>query len=222
VAKVVRRRASIEVLHALAPFGDDWSGEPEVWVCEPTDAAFVLGSRQAPAIVDADACARAGLSIVRRRSGGGAVLVRPDAVCWIDLVLPHGVAPDDVRGSMIWAGERWLESLAPVIPDVGVTVHRGGLIGTPWSDLVCFAGIGPGELILADVKLVGLSQRRSRDGLRIQGLVHRAPIVDDLAALIVAPQPDVPLLPPAIVPALGEAGAVEALAARLVQRITFP
>ena len=106
MARVITRPATVAELHGLDPFVDRPGGEPvtgpEVWICEPTDAAIVLGSRQSPDLVDADACRAAGLEIVRRRSGGGAVLLRPDAVVWIDVVLPHGVAPDDVRGSMVW------------------------------------------------------------------------------------------------------------------------
>jgi hypothetical protein len=39
---------------------------------------------------------------------------------------------------------------------------------------VCFAGRGPGEVITADGrKLLGLSQRRTRNWIRLQCLVHR-------------------------------------------------
>ena len=83
-----------------------------MWWCDVTDSAIVLGSRQGIETVDAARCRQAGLSVVRRRSGGGAVILEPDAVAWIDVVLPHGVAPDDIRGSMVWVGERWRSALA--------------------------------------------------------------------------------------------------------------
>jgi lipoate-protein ligase A len=216
VARVVPRRGTVAELHALDPFRDGAPDEPAVWSCEPTDAAVVLGSRQRPELLDAAACARSGLSIVRRRSGGGMVVVRPESMCWLDVVVPHGVAPDDVRGSMVWAGERWLDALTPLLDTTEAVVHRGGLVCTPWSDLVCFAGTGPGEVLLAGAKLVGLSQRRTRHGLRIQGLVHRAPTVDDVAGLISAPRPDAPLPPPARLAALD----VAHLASRLAERLT--
>ena len=44
-----------------------------------------------------------------------------------------------------------------------------------WSSRVCFAGIGPGEVVGAATdgrKLVGLSQRRTRRGARLQSAVH--------------------------------------------------
>ena len=68
---------------------------------------------------------------------------------------------------------------------VGTEVHGGGLICTPWCSLVCFAGLGPGEVTLGGAKLVGISQRRTRAGARFQCAVHRrwdpVAVVDALA-----------------------------------------
>ena len=36
---------------------------------------------------------------------------------------------------------------------------------TPWSARVCFAGLGPGEVTVEGRKVVGLSQRRTREGV---------------------------------------------------------
>lgn len=191
VSPVVRQVGSVAELHALDPFAGGPPEGPVVWWCDPIDSAIVLGSRQTPDLLDADACARDGLSIVRRRSGGGAVLIRRAEMVWLDLVLPHGVAPDDVRGSMVWAGERWLEALGR--PD-GVEVHDGGMVCNAWSGLVCFAGIGPGEVVVGDRKLVGLSQRRTRHGLRVQGMVHLAE--PDPSGLFATDLPEQPLVPP--------------------------
>ena len=52
--------------------------------------ALVLGSAQRDDVVDADACAAAGVEVVRRRSGGGAVLLLPGEVTWLDVVVPAG------------------------------------------------------------------------------------------------------------------------------------
>ena len=219
MTRFVHRRATVAELHGLRPFDDGAPDATEVWWCDPSDAAVALGSRQRPEMLDLAACARAGLGVTRRRSGGGAVVVRPREVCWIDLVVPAGVAPDDVRGSMVWAGERWREALAPWLAGHDVSVHREGLLCTPWSDLVCFAGVGPGELLAGDAKLVGLSQRRNRDGLRIQGMVHVAPPSDDASRLWVVDHPTGEPPEPAALPALAEPGAIEHLAHRLADLI---
>lgn len=218
MARVISRTATVAELHALDPFvdrdGDDPVDGPEVWICEPTDAAIVLGSRQTPDLVDGDACRGAGLAVVRRRSGGGVVLLRPDAVVWIDVVLPHGVAPDDVRGSMVWIGERWGEVLG-ALGHGPLTVHDGGMVCTPWSDLVCFAGVGPGEVLVDGRKFLGLSQRRNRHGLRIQGTLYRRPVTGEIPSLLAAPMPDLGLVEPHWDPSLDAAELAAELAGRL-------
>ena len=189
---VDERHDTAEVLHGADPFADGPVAEPEVWICDPVRPAIVLGSRQTAEVLDPDRVAATGLDVVRRRSGGGAVLLRPEAIVWIDLVVPHGVAPDDVRGSMIWAGECWRDALVSAgAESARLHVHRGGMECTPWSGLVCFAGLGPGEIIVDGRKLVGLSQRRTRHGLRIQGQIHRRSILDEMRALFSVDTPSV-------------------------------
>lgn len=142
--------------------------ERAVWVCEPTGPALVLGSTQRDEVVDAVACRRAGIDVVRRRSGGGAVLVGPDGL-WVDVLLPRGDPrwDDDVARAFLWLGRAWAAALG----DLGVhaAVHEGGLCTTRWSRLVCFGGLGTGEVVdPAGAKLVGIAQRRTRAGARFQ------------------------------------------------------
>lgn len=186
---VAEQRRSVGALHGLDPFADGVVAEPVLWWCLPERPAVVLGSRQTPDLLDLAACADLGLEVVRRRSGGGLVLVDPDTTVWVDLVLPHGVAPDDVGGSMVWAGERWRAALGAFV-EPGLLDHSAGpMQRTPWSELLCFAGLGPGEVLLDGRKLVGLSQRRTRHGLRIQGMLYTGPPAIDLIALVRAPLP---------------------------------
>ncbi|MCB0968867.1 MAG: lipoate--protein ligase family protein, partial [Ilumatobacter sp.] len=188
------RRDTAARLHAADPFADGPPGEPIVRVCVPTAPAIVLGSRQTPDLLDLDRVAAAGWDVVRRRSGGGAVLLVPDAIVWIDLIVPHGLAPDDVRGSMLWAGRRWRDALVALGAEPGtIELHEGGMVCTPWSGLVCFAGVGPGELLVGDRKLVGLSQRRTRHGLRIQGQVHRRSLLGLMPPVFAVETPSVPI-----------------------------
>jgi lipoate-protein ligase A len=157
-----------------------------VWALEASDAALVLGSAQLPSVADADACAAAGVEIVRRRSGGGAVLVRPGDVTWVDVVVPVGdpLWDDDVGKAFLWLRDAWASALTSL--GAAAVVHRGRLLRTPWSELVCFAGLGPGEVCSGDRKVLGISQRRSRGGARFQcALLHRwdAPATVALLAL---------------------------------------
>jgi lipoate---protein ligase len=131
--------------------------------------ALVLGSSQPESEVDQDAANRAGVDVVRRRSGGGAVLVEPGTVVWVDLIIPAGdrLWQSDVGEATWWVGATWAAALGGVA--AGPTrVWRGGMRRTPWSDRVCFAGLGPGEVCLDTRKVVGVSQRRTRVGALFQ------------------------------------------------------
>jgi len=146
----------------------------EVHVVDLTRAAIVLGSAQSDDLLDGDACERHGLEIVRRRSGGGVVLLVPDEHVWIDVLVPRGdpLWRDDVSASALWLGEAWVEALAMV--GIAADVHRGAPVEPQASKTVCFAGVAAGEVVDSrGAKLVGISQRRNRWGARLQCTVHR-------------------------------------------------
>lgn len=147
----------------------DPAGGREVWVHHPTRPAVVLGSTQTDAVVDGAAARAAGVDVARRRSGGGAVLVEPGGVVWVDVVIPPGdlLWDDDVARAAHWVGDVWAEALRSV-GVVGTEVHHGSLVTTPWSALVCFAGMGAGEVQVGGAKVVGVAQRRTRVGARFQ------------------------------------------------------
>jgi lipoate-protein ligase A len=144
---------------------------PQIWWNRLTEPALVLGSTQrAERVVDPAACAVAGIDVVRRRSGGGAVLLIPDEVVWFDVIIPAGAVAglgNDVHAPMLWLGERLMQILAPLI-DAEMTVKGPGMVSTPWSSLICFDGFGPGEVLVDGRKLVGISQRRTRVAARLQ------------------------------------------------------
>ncbi|MCU1401109.1 MAG: hypothetical protein JWN62_4218 [Acidimicrobiales bacterium] len=174
--------------------------EPVVWWFEVRSAALVLGSAQPATHVDAAACAARGVDVVRRRSGGGAVLLEPGDALWVDVLLPAADArwTPDVSRSAWWLGEVWQDALGAVGED-GLTVHRGPMVRTEWSDRVCFAGIGGGEVVRGGAKVVGISQRRTRAGVRFQCALYRrwrpdahvplfatpGPTADDLAGCVI-------------------------------------
>jgi hypothetical protein len=130
-------------------------------------SALVLGSTQDADHVDAAAAATAGIDVLRRTTGGGAVFVAGDAQVWLDLWVPrgHGLWDDDIVSGAGWVGDAWLAALA----GLGVSsleVHRGPATRSQWSERVCFAGLGPGELYRGVSKVMGLAQRRTRAGVR--------------------------------------------------------
>ncbi len=155
------------------------------WVLDVTRPALVLGSRQNLDLVDVDECSRRDIDIVMRRSGGGVVLVQPGAQLWIDVVVPaeHPDAIDDVRASMIAFGSRWRSALTALQFRAPTELHRA-MAPSKWSDLVCFDGLGPGELTVAGAKLVGVSQRRTRHGARFQSMMYRRDVRSELVGLL--------------------------------------
>lgn len=159
-----------------------------VQVLEVERPALVLGSTQAEAEVDHAALARTGADLVRRRSGGGAVLLDPGGSVWVDVVLPRHdpLWSDDVGVAFHWLGRAWAAALASL--GVPAEAHEGGLVTTRWSRLVCFAGLGPGEVTVGSAKVVGIAQRRTREGARFQcAVLHRWEPTATLSLLALAP-----------------------------------
>ncbi len=148
------------------------------------------------------------------------MLLEPDAIVWFDVVVPAvllqraGVG-DDVGRSMVWLGdvvERALRELGVT----GTAVHEGPMRRTAWSAAVCFDGLGPGEVTTADGKLVGISQRRTRDVSRFQCAVHVAWSPGVLVGLLSPPRPTAgELAPVATLPAAVAAALPAAVAAAL-------
>ncbi len=173
---------------------------PGVWWFDVRSSALVLGSSQPLHHVDIESCAQRGVDVVRRRSGGGAVLLEPGDVLWADVLLPVTDPrwTSDIGRSAWWLGEVWGEALSS-LGVIGTDVHRGAMVRSAWSDHVCFAGVGGGELMLDGRKVVGISQRRTRAGARFQCALYRhwradahvplfadpAPVVADLVGLAV-------------------------------------
>jgi len=173
--------------------GRDLPAERSVWNVDIIGPAIVLGSRQTEAELDLDACAEAGIEIVRRRSGGGMVYLVPGNHIWLDVVIPKTdtLWNDDVGRASWWLGDAWLAA----IESLGVTgahVHREQMTTGEHGDLVCFAGVGPGEVMFRgatgfEAKVVGISQRRTQEFARFQCTVYLqwdSKAADDLGRIL--------------------------------------
>jgi lipoate-protein ligase A len=73
-------------------------------------------------------------------------------------------------------GDLWRNVISELLPAASgrIAVHEGALLPSRFSRLVCFAGLGPGEVTLDGKKVVGLSQRRDRAGAWFFALAHVA------------------------------------------------
>ena len=164
--------------------------EPTVSLLTVTAPAVVLGSTQADTVVDRGRLASAGLDLARRPSGGGAVLVRPGELLWADVFVPAGdpLWTDDVGRAFHWLGHVWVSALGAL--GIAARWHEGPLQETRWSRLVCFAGVGPGEVLAGGRKVVGLSQRRTRAGARFHCAALRVWDAGALLDVLVLPDRD--------------------------------
>jgi lipoate-protein ligase A len=161
---------------------DDQPAARVVRLLHPTDRAVVLGSAQPESDVNLKAARATGTEVVRRRSGGGAVLVGPGLVAWVDVIVPaeDPLSEADVGRAFWWLGSAWAAGLAEVgVP--GAEMWGRGLVRSRWSGRVCFAGVGPGEVLTGGRKVVGMSQRRTRRGALFQCAV---PVRWDPVALL--------------------------------------
>lgn len=165
-------RDSAEAIHSR-----ELPAERAIWHASISESAVVLGSKQDASIVNQSSCQKEGIAIVHRRSGGGVVFLQADAHLWIDFVVPRDdeLWRDDVGESMWWLGDLWADALAKcdIADRDQLRVHRGGFERSSLSDLVCFGGLGPGEVTLHGQKVVGISQRRTREMARFQCVVHQ-------------------------------------------------
>ncbi len=195
----------------------------DIWWHDITAPALVLGSTQPADVVDQQACRRRGVEVVRRRSGGGAVLLVPGAVTWVDVIVPFG-SPGwaaDIHAPMVWAGRHLATVLGGLLGGLlderVISVHDGPMVSSTWSSTVCFDGLGSGEVLLDGAKLVGISQRRTRHAARLQccwyndydptalvDLLHPAhrPPVGDLRPVATIPRSVADAIPAALAGAL--------------------
>lgn len=162
-------------------------GRREVWLhCwgEDDRGALVLGSSQSEDAANADALQKQGLDLVKRQSGGGAVLAVPESLVWIDVFIPRDdpLWEADVGKSALWLGKVWQATLAEFA--IPAEVHQAPYQPGNWGSLVCFAGKAPGEVFVEGKKSVGISQRRTRQGARFQTALARRWNITDLSPLL--------------------------------------
>lgn len=141
------------------------------WDLRVTRPALVLGGRQSISDKSRSVAEAAGVEVTSRRSGGGAVWIDPDTAVWIDFFIPtgHNWFDSDLTATFLRVGELWLTAL--FLCGIEGSVYAGRPDASDdLANRACFGGLGWGEITVNGSKVVGLSQRRTRDGARVQCL----------------------------------------------------
>jgi lipoate-protein ligase A len=170
----------------------------------PASAAVVVGLglwHRVADIVDLERCRSAGVPVLPRRAGGGALLLDEHMVCGaICVPLPNANVSHDLTDSYRWLGDCVVELLraagvteaqrvqvADARADVAVLRGRGD--ATAEALLAsCFGALSPHEVVVRtsggrSAKIVGLAQIRRRHAALFQiGILLRdqAPLADYL------------------------------------------
>jgi lipoate-protein ligase A len=120
--------------------------------------AVSLGRHQdATRACDAAACRAAGWDIVRRPTGGRAVLHAPDEVTYA-FAVPAWAAPEGVVASYAWIAQGLVAASRLLgVPAELAAGRRGAAAGTA----ACFDAPAPYELVCAGRKVAGSAQVRS-------------------------------------------------------------
>lgn len=187
-------------------------------VLEIERAAVVLGSTQSFDVVDPAVAADVGFDVVRRRSGGGVVVLQPGNHAWVDVTVPRGHQrwDDDVERATWWVGDAWCAALSEIDSSAEWVVFMDKLVADSEARAVCFASLGPGEVARRETdgalrKVVGISQRRTRDAARFQCTVFGRIDLPLHERLLRGP------VPPSLRSATGVGGLLDDVARRAVE-----
>ena len=141
-------------------------GELRLWL--PAQPAVVIGlglHHRLASVVDLERCHAAGVEVLERRAGGGALLLDQFMVCGA-ICVP---ATDDVTESYRWLGDILATALngrrvevAEARADVAKLRSRENAVARALL-ATCYGGLSPHEVVIGHHKVAGLAQIRRRD-----------------------------------------------------------
>lgn len=172
----------------LDRYGTRW------WTAAAPAVVVGLGlHRRIAAVVDLERCAAAGVEVLARRAGGGALLLDAHMLCGA-IAVPTAQVSMDVTEAYRWLGELLVRGLARVgvsARTVEVAEARADVAALRATETslaqtllqTCYGALSPYEIVVEGRKLVGLAQVRRRDATLFQiGVLLRdqSPLADFL------------------------------------------
>lgn len=124
--------------------------------------------------VDADACRKYGIDIVRRITGGRAVLHMKELT--YSIVSPSGLSlfPDDILGTYRVIAEgllKGLKNLGLEAEMLSRSCRNAGLVKSRAKDPACFSSPSWYEIVVNGKKIIGSAQRRVRGAFLQHGSI---------------------------------------------------
>jgi len=144
-----------------------------------------IGSFQKADELDTALMARRGIPLVRRPTGGRAVLHDQELTYSVACPIPSPLFPSDLMGSYKKIGLCFIEGLKRVGVDAAlVPVDRTARTGASSKNPLCFASPSWHEVLTGGGKLVGSAQRRLKASFLQQGSLLIRRDVDALVSLL--------------------------------------
>ena len=132
-----------------------------------TRPTLSLGAHQPGSDADLDACRRLGVDLVRRPTGGGAVLHDAELTYAVAARVGQGPFP----ASVIGVYERIAAALVAGLEGLGVSAESARAEGAGRSPADCFARPSSREILVAGRKLIGSAQVRRRGAFLQHGSI---------------------------------------------------
>lgn len=155
-------------------------------------ACLSLGRFQPLAAVDAAACARAGVSLVRRPSGGRAILHADELTYAVVAPADHPLLRGGVRAAYRAISQALLAGLhiLGVAASLAPSLRETRAAPRPHRPASCFDSASDYEIVVGGRKLVGSAQARIGGAVLQHGSLPLTASTDTLRTLLVAPPAD--------------------------------
>lgn len=178
----VRRGNTLEEKKVIIDHLNAGITQPQLLLWQYDSPAIIMGCSQRPDEGQKQRAKQAGLPIMRRGSGGGAVLAGPWMLS-MTLFIPteHPVAALNLIELFHWLEPFWLKALIDSgVPCKGVdkTMIDKSKVISKRNDVewACYASLSHGEVVSLDGrKLLGVAQIRKRKGIALVCGLHLAP-----------------------------------------------
>jgi lipoate-protein ligase A len=138
-------------------------------------STMLLGAGQPASAVDHEACDRLGIPLLRRMSGGTAVLHDEQTIS-LQLTLPagHPLVSDDIHRNFRWFSEFLMAALERLgIEASWMPLDRARAAqAPPGLEGACYSTLAPYEIAVAGRKLIGHGQMRRVRATALQAMVY--------------------------------------------------